>query len=232
MQLLIDWRDGAVREHRSHYTAYDGSTLQGQPDQHLPGPVPWQQATILRPLPWLCGRLDSLLLGLSSGFPGKAATMATAAVPGGCHEDHAKGFSARAGRIGIGRRCRHICKGHRQCCAIALGRAGVKNAASNGGTAAKRWGMAIDFDKCQKGCNDCIAACNSAHNIPQIPDPAHEVKWIWEEPYEDVFPYRRTDYTRRIWQEVSCWFSAITASIRLARGFARPRQPGNATTAS
>ena len=24
MQLLIDWREGAVREHRSRYTAYDG----------------------------------------------------------------------------------------------------------------------------------------------------------------------------------------------------------------
>ena len=74
---------------------------------------------------------------------------------------------------------------------------GVKNAASKGGTAAKRWGMAIDFDKCSKGCNDCLRACSSAHNIPQIPDAAHEVKWIWEEPYENVFPYQRADYGRQ-----------------------------------
>jgi len=26
MQLLIDWREGAVREHRSRYTAYDGKS--------------------------------------------------------------------------------------------------------------------------------------------------------------------------------------------------------------
>ncbi len=73
----------------------------------------------------------------------------------------------------------------------------AKNAAATGGTAAKRWGMAIDFDKCSKGCNDCLRACRSAHNIPTIPDANHEVKWIWEEPYENVFPYQRTDYGRQ-----------------------------------
>jgi molybdopterin-containing oxidoreductase family iron-sulfur binding subunit len=73
----------------------------------------------------------------------------------------------------------------------------VKNDAATGGTAAKRWGMSIDIDKCKKGCSDCLHACSSAHNVPKIPDAAHEVKWIWEEPYENVFPYQRTDYGRQ-----------------------------------
>jgi molybdopterin-containing oxidoreductase family iron-sulfur binding subunit len=63
----------------------------------------------------------------------------------------------------------------------------------------QRWGMAIDFQKCRadKGCDDCLRACHSVHNVPQIPDPAHEVKWIWKEPYEKVFPFQQTDYTRQ-----------------------------------
>lgn len=60
----------------------------------------------------------------------------------------------------------------------------------------KRWGMAIDSSKCGQGCNDCIQACNSAHNIPQIADPKHEVKWIWKEPYDNVFPDQQTGFGR------------------------------------
>ena len=62
-----------------------------------------------------------------------------------------------------------------------------------------RWGMVIDLQKCRQdaGCKDCIAACNAAHNVPQIPDRAHEVKWIWKEPFESVFRTLQTDYTRQ-----------------------------------
>jgi molybdopterin-containing oxidoreductase family iron-sulfur binding subunit len=61
-----------------------------------------------------------------------------------------------------------------------------------------RWGMAIDFQKCRadEGCADCIRSCKLAHNIPDIPDRAHEVKWIWKEPFEKVFPFQQNDYTR------------------------------------
>jgi molybdopterin-containing oxidoreductase family iron-sulfur binding subunit len=59
-----------------------------------------------------------------------------------------------------------------------------------------RWGMVIDLSKCREkdGCNACIHACNASHNIPQIADPAHEVKWIWTEPYATVFPSAQTGY--------------------------------------
>ncbi len=62
---------------------------------------------------------------------------------------------------------------------------------------ATRWGMVIDPLKCLKdrGCTDCIAACDRAHNIPHFADHAHEVKWIWKEPFEDVFPDRDDPYT-------------------------------------
>ncbi len=65
--------------------------------------------------------------------------------------------------------------------------------------AKQRWGMVIDLQKCRQegGCVDCIKACNLAHNIPQIQDPAHEVKWIWNQPFESVFPFEQTDYTRQ-----------------------------------
>jgi len=65
--------------------------------------------------------------------------------------------------------------------------------------AAKHWGLVIDLQKCRKeaGCVDCIKACNVAHNIPQIQDPAHEVKWIWNQPFESAFAFEQTDYARQ-----------------------------------
>jgi molybdopterin-containing oxidoreductase family iron-sulfur binding subunit len=60
-----------------------------------------------------------------------------------------------------------------------------------------RWAMVIDLLKCQKdqGCTDCIAACDKAHNVPHFTDRAHEVKWIWKEPFENAFPDQASRYT-------------------------------------
>ncbi len=67
---------------------------------------------------------------------------------------------------------------------------GGQPTAEVGACTATRWAMVIDPRKCQKdrGCADCIAACNAAHNIPQFPEREHQVKWIWKEPFEDAFP--------------------------------------------
>jgi molybdopterin-containing oxidoreductase family iron-sulfur binding subunit len=48
----------------------------------------------------------------------------------------------------------------------------------------------VDLGRCREraGCEACRAACHAAHNVPEIADPAHEVKWIWKEPFERVFP--------------------------------------------
>lgn len=58
-----------------------------------------------------------------------------------------------------------------------------------------RWGMVIDLSKCRDGCTDCIKACNATHNIPQLAQRAHEIKWIWTEPFDKVFPFAQSGYT-------------------------------------
>ena len=62
---------------------------------------------------------------------------------------------------------------------------------------AKKWGMVVDAKKClqEKGCSDCIKACHRTHNVPTIDNPQEEVKWIWKETYEDVFPTQAHPYT-------------------------------------
>lgn len=55
---------------------------------------------------------------------------------------------------------------------------------------ARQWGMVIDTRKCldEDLRRACVEACNREHNIPDIPDPEEEVKWIWTEIYENAFP--------------------------------------------
>jgi Fe-S-cluster-containing dehydrogenase component len=61
---------------------------------------------------------------------------------------------------------------------------------------AKRWGMAIDVRKCPNGCRDCIDACHLTHNVPDFGNPKDEVKWIWQERFENVFPAENHPYIR------------------------------------
>ncbi len=90
--------------------------------------------------------------------------------------------------------------------AVALAGAGGLVHAVNGpdatprlrsGQDRKRWGMVIDLQKCreEKGCDRCAMACHATHNVPSIPDKAHEVKWIWNERGADVFPFQPSEYT-------------------------------------
>lgn len=59
------------------------------------------------------------------------------------------------------------------------------------GLTAKRWAMVIDLKSCwekgKPGCKDCVLACHTTHNVPDIGNPNQEIKWIWNEPYGDVF---------------------------------------------
>jgi molybdopterin-containing oxidoreductase family iron-sulfur binding subunit len=57
--------------------------------------------------------------------------------------------------------------------------------------------MVIDLRKCgeERGCTDCIAACDKAHNVPHFAERAHEIRWIWNEPLEKVFPDQESRYT-------------------------------------
>jgi len=55
----------------------------------------------------------------------------------------------------------------------------------------KRWAMIVDQKKCLKakeGCKDCVLACHRVHNVPDMPNPKQAVKWIWQAPFEEVFP--------------------------------------------
>lgn len=53
-----------------------------------------------------------------------------------------------------------------------------------------RWALAVDLRKCRdrQGCTACLEACDRAHNVPRLPERAHEVKWIWKEPFERALP--------------------------------------------
>ncbi len=55
---------------------------------------------------------------------------------------------------------------------------------------AKRWAMVIDVSKIEtkEDYEKIIHACHSIHNVPDIGNKKDEVKWIWEEEYENTFP--------------------------------------------
>ena len=53
----------------------------------------------------------------------------------------------------------------------------------------KNWAMVINAKLCPPGCRVCIDACNGAHNIPNMPEAKHDIKWIWKESYAAAFSY-------------------------------------------
>jgi molybdopterin-containing oxidoreductase family iron-sulfur binding subunit len=80
-------------------------------------------------------------------------------------------------------------------------------AVSGGVGAGRRWAMVVDLRKdCPVGCRDCIAACNTTHNVPSFKDETdprrHEIKWIWQAPFYNAFlgieqQHGREDLERR-----------------------------------
>jgi len=57
----------------------------------------------------------------------------------------------------------------------------------------KKWAMVIDMRKCldkqEKGeCKECMTACHTEHNVPNLGNIKDEIKWIFQETYEHVFP--------------------------------------------
>ncbi len=66
----------------------------------------------------------------------------------------------------------------------------------------KRWAMGVDLKKCREGCRDCVDACHRIHNVPDFGNSKDEIKWIWQEPFRNVFPAQEhpfigEDYKRR-----------------------------------
>jgi [DsrC]-trisulfide reductase subunit O len=96
--------------------------------------------------------------------------------------------------------------------AIALGSRPVLKALAtsdeHGGTAAaqvqknkdaltaKRWGMVVDSRKITspEDLEPMIKVCDKLHNIPQMQNKDHEIKWIWEEDFEHAFPTMEDEF--------------------------------------
>lgn len=63
----------------------------------------------------------------------------------------------------------------------------------------EHWAMVVDMEKCwkqqeQKQCKECLAACHTVHNVPEIDSIKEEIKWIWTNNYENVFPGQSDDF--------------------------------------
>ncbi|MFC1816227.1 sulfate reduction electron transfer complex DsrMKJOP subunit DsrO [Thermodesulfobacteriota bacterium] len=56
--------------------------------------------------------------------------------------------------------------------------------------AAKQWAMVIDTRKfkSKEDLEPIIEACHTIHNVPELHNKRHEIKWIWEEEYKHAFP--------------------------------------------
>ncbi|MBW2075131.1 MAG: 4Fe-4S dicluster domain-containing protein [Deltaproteobacteria bacterium] len=59
---------------------------------------------------------------------------------------------------------------------------------------AERWAMVVNVKNCPEGCNACREACHRVHNVPDIENPKHEIKWIWHEEYEHTFPGQQHEH--------------------------------------
>lgn len=57
--------------------------------------------------------------------------------------------------------------------------------------------MLVDVEKCTSETvrSAVVEACHRAHNVPRVPDPQDEVKWVWDAEYAHVFPEQVHDRT-------------------------------------
>lgn len=61
---------------------------------------------------------------------------------------------------------------------------------------AKRWAMVIDIERLRsdEDYQKCIDACHSVHNVPNIEEKRHEIKWIWKTGFENAFPGKAHEF--------------------------------------
>ena len=61
---------------------------------------------------------------------------------------------------------------------------------------ARHWAMVIDTTRFEsrEDFEPLIAACHSIHNVPQLENKNHEIKWIWAENYKNAFPTLENPY--------------------------------------
>lgn len=68
--------------------------------------------------------------------------------------------------------------------------AGPRTFSNKNSLSASHWGMVIDTRKFESAedLEPIIEACHKIHNVPELEDPRHEIKWIWHEEYKHAFP--------------------------------------------
>jgi molybdopterin-containing oxidoreductase family iron-sulfur binding subunit len=61
---------------------------------------------------------------------------------------------------------------------------------------AKRWAMVVDLSKfkTEDDYKRIIDACHRAHNVPDIDNSKHEVKWLWKDSFERAFTGQESEY--------------------------------------
>ena len=63
---------------------------------------------------------------------------------------------------------------------------------------AKRWAMVIDTRKfeSEKDFEPIIEICHRIHNVPELSNKRHEIKWIWLEEFRHAFPTQEHEYLK------------------------------------
>ncbi len=86
-----------------------------------------------------------------------------------------------------------------------VGKTAVDAIASNGNKSKIRWAMAVDLKKCAENnvFQKCIDACHDYHNVPEIPNKMHEIKWIWKEDYRRAFIEQENEHLPKDYAERS-----------------------------
>ena len=79
-----------------------------------------------------------------------------------------------------------------------LARPEIARALALEGAAPVRLAMAIDLKACtgQEGCSDCVLACHTVHNVPDIGTRKEEIRWIRESTYQQTFPGQEQQYSQ------------------------------------
>ena len=107
-------------------------------------------------------------------------------------DQNRRSFLKKAGRTALGVGCGFTLLGS--------GCSALKQGSTDAAASPIQWAMVIDVRKClKKEVRDaCTEACHRAHNVPKIPDPEEEVKWIWTEQYEHVFADQAHEHTEAV----------------------------------
>jgi molybdopterin-containing oxidoreductase family iron-sulfur binding subunit len=49
---------------------------------------------------------------------------------------------------------------------------------------------------------ECFQACHRVHNVPEIDNPRHEVKWIWAVHFEGAFPEQAHEFSEQYMHDI------------------------------